>query len=97
MWYIKTKYSPMVPYTFFVMSPFPYLLKCMSKKLLTEDNTNNLPVSEELCEICILNNTTIINRCHATDVSKFVPGLKIQIDFDLFDVKSICGFNSNFV
>ena len=40
---------------------------------------------------------TKIPRGPTTDVSKFVPGFMLQMDFAFFNVESICGFTSTFL
>ena len=57
----------------------------------------NLPELEEPCPICLLTKETKISRGPTTDVSKFVPGFMLQMDFSFFNVESIRGFTSTFV
>ena len=45
----------------------------------------NLPELEEPCLICLLTKATKIPRGPTTDVSKFAPGLMLQMDFKAID------------
>ena len=72
-------------------------LKRMARKGLMEGLPENIPELEDPCPICLLTKATKISRGPTTDVSKYAPGLMLQIDFAFFNVESIRGFTSTFV
>ena len=69
----------------------------MARKGLMEGPPENLSELEEPYPICLLTKATKITREPTTDVSKFVPGFMLQMDFAFFNVESIRGFTTNFV
>ena len=69
----------------------------MARKGLMKGLPENLPELEEPCPICLLTKATKIYRGPITDVSKFVPGFMLQMDFAFFNVESIREFTSTFV
>ena len=69
----------------------------MSRKMLIEALSENLPHLDEPWPVFILTKATKIPRGLTTDVSEFSPGFMIQMDFEFFFVKITCGFTSTFV
>ena len=57
----------------------------------------NISDLEETCPICLLTKATKIPRVMKNDVSKFAPGLMIQIYCVYFNVGSIHEFTSSFL
>ena len=57
----------------------------------------NIPELEEPCPICLLTKENKIPIVPTTDVSKFVPGFMLQMDFYFFNVEIIREFTSTFV
>ena len=57
----------------------------------------NLPDLEEPFHICLLTKATTIPRGPTIYVSKFEPGVMLQMYFAVFNVEIIRGFISTFV
>ena len=69
----------------------------MSRKMLIEALSENLPHLDEPWPVFILTKATKIPRGLTTDVSKFAPGFMLQMDFEFFNVEIIRGFIYTFV